>query len=44
MKFVNYGIPTGLGIKEFNANSNKYSNLNGITNKDIKNTLNKNYL
>jgi len=41
MKFVNYGIPTGLGIKEFNANSNKYSNLNGITNKDIKNTLDK---
>lgn len=41
MKFINYGIPTGLGIKEFNANSNKYSNLNGITNKDIKNTLDK---
>ena len=26
MKFVNYGIPTGLGIKEFNTNSNLNSN------------------
>ena len=44
MKFVNYGIPTGLGIKEFNTNSNKCSNLNGITNgitnETIKNTKN----
>jgi hypothetical protein len=42
MKFVNYGIPTGLGIKEFNTNSNlnsnKHPNLNGITNENIKNT------
>jgi hypothetical protein len=45
MKFVNYGIPTGLGIKDFNknsnSNSNKYSNLNGITNYNTENTKNK---
>lgn len=42
MKFVNYGIPTGLGIKEFNTNSNlnKQHNLNGITNENIKITKN----
>ena len=42
MKFVNYGIPTGLGIKEFNknSNSNKYSNLNGIKNYNTENTEN----
>ena len=40
MTFVNYGIPTGLGIKEFNTNSNKNPILNGITNKNIKNTKN----
>ena len=31
MKFVNYGMPTGLGIKEFNTKTHKHSNLNGIT-------------
>jgi hypothetical protein len=34
MKFVNYGIPTGLGIKEFNTKTHKYSNVNGITNNE----------
>ena len=41
MKFINYGIPTGLGISEFNTTYHKHSNPNGITNKDIKNTLGK---
>lgn len=36
MKFINYGIPTGLGIKEFNTNTN----LNGITNMNINITKN----
>ena len=34
MKFVNYGMPTGLGIKEFNTKTHKHSNLNGITNNE----------
>jgi len=34
MKFVNYGIPTGLGIKEFNTKTHKHSNFNGITNNE----------
>jgi hypothetical protein len=34
MKFVNYGMPTGLGIKEFNTKTHKYSNVNGITNNE----------
>lgn len=40
MKFVNYGIPTGLGIKEFNTKTHKYSNVNGITNNGITNNGN----
>jgi hypothetical protein len=41
MKFVNYGIPFGLSVKETNSqakNSNIYSNFNGITDEGLTST------